>query len=158
MEIKNPAVVEETTATEEPSVETSIKTYTQEQVDDITQKVRNNAENVFVQQFGFKTADELKTQLETLKAAADKVAAVEKEYKVKEIRNTFINDFGGRADAVETLIAAKPDLLSATDVKVALSTVKKENPFFFNADKTVINVDRPTENGSYYYSDLKIKK
>jgi hypothetical protein len=154
-------VIEENN-TQTPEVETgtkSTKTYTQEQVDDITNKVRMGAVKNFLKDtYGYETKEDFEKHLEDLKAKSGEIENLKKEYKEKEIKHSFLNNFGGREDAVSNLLASNAELYTCENIDEAIRSIKTKSPFLFNGDKTVINVKRKEElSGDFYTADLKLR-
>jgi glutamyl-tRNA reductase len=113
-EVKDDAKQETTT--------TNGRTYTQQDLDNITKSVREIAQK------------ELTEKLNTIEKEF-------KEYKVntskKELTNLFTNTFGGNKQAVESLLKAHPELLKTENAEVELRKLKGTENYWFNTNGEV---------------------
>lgn len=147
-------------------------TYSQKQVDDITSKVRENAvKNWIKETFGDNISSdslvgEFKKNQDTVKTLNDELVRVKTEFKTKEIKSAFINNYGGLENAFEPMLKANPQLLESENISTSLSNIKKNNPFFFNKDgTTLINLNEkeykkifsPNDEKVFDGSELKLK-
>ena len=136
-------------------------TYSQKQVDDITNKVRENAVKNWVKdKFGIDNADDLVGQFssnqDTVKTLQGELVKVKTEYKTKEIKNIFVNNYGGLENAFDSMLKANPQLLDSENLNVSISNIKKTSPFFFMQDKTtLINLNEKAYKNFYVNGDKK---
>lgn len=138
------------------------KKYSQEQMDDIASKVKENAVKLFLKEnFEVEDANEFKSRIDNEKAqflnlegkvkeVETKLIETETKYKTDMVKNLFINKFGGREDALQSLIDSNQELLQKEVFEEELSRIKKTSPFFFHEDKTIINLNDKVVKKTYY--------
>lgn len=137
-------------------------TYSQKQVDDITNKVRDNAvKNWLKENFGDgidanSLVGEFKKNQDTVKTLNDELVKVKNEFKTKEIKQVFISNYGGMENAFDAMLKANPQLLESENISTSLSNIKKSSPFFFKGDKTtIINLNEKAYKNFYVSGDKK---
>lgn len=146
----------------EETVET-VKSYTQEQVDQICDKVRSGAvKNWVAANFGDGvSADDVIGKVKNLESEIG-------EIRSGVVKSAFEKDFGGRSEAFDMLKQIKPELFEkGANTNLLLSELKRNKPFLFHKDETTIvnlNKDAVKRNFSYenkeYFdgSNLNINK
>ena len=108
------------------------KIYTQAQMDDITSKVRDNAvKNFLKDKFGCE-------DLEGFVKSYQDVQNENRKLKLNDLKNVFVNSYGGLENAFDTLISSNPNI-----TKDQLKDIKVKQPFLFNKDDTtIINISQ----------------
>lgn len=153
---------EELNTTRVDETQKNESTYSQKQVDDITNKVRDNAvKNWLKENFGENVdanslVGEFKKNQETVKTLNNELVRVKNEFKTKEIKQAFISNYGGMENAFDSMLKANPQLLESENINTSLSNIKKSSPFFFKDDKTtIINLNEKAYKNFYVSGDKK---
>lgn len=100
------------------------RTYQQSDVDNIVNKVKENL------------IKETETKLNEKETKITELEKQFNEYKIEvkknDLKNMFVNEFGGNDGAFDNLLKARPELLNEQNPRVKINQLKGTEPYWFN--------------------------